>query len=447
MEKKSDCLEKVSSLVNRAKRAGADDADAIYVEGTSLSLACRKGKKESLERSEGMEIGLRVFVGKRQAIVSSSDFTNLGLTNLVERALDMAKVVPEDEFCGIANEEILARNVPEIESFDKLEPSTEELEALAFRAEQAALEVEGVSNSEGAEASWGKSYVALAATNGFVSGREGSSHSLSVSVLAGKGTAMERDYDYAVSVFGEDLEAPEKLGKSAGEKAVARLNPRKVETAKVPVIFDPRVSNTLISHLSSAINGAKVARGLSFLRDEMGAQVFSKQVTICDDPLKARGLRSKPFDAEGVMTEKRNLVEGGILKSWILDLRSARQLKLTTTGHASRGPSSTPSPSATNVFMEAGSINPSDLIKDVKSGFYITEMIGMGVDGVTGDYSRGATGFWIENGELGFPVSEMTIAGNLKDMFMQLTPANDLNFRFFSNAPTVRIDGLTVAGK
>lgn len=301
---RSSCFEKVLDLLKKAKKAGADSADAIYIEGTSLSIACRKGQKESLARAEGTDIGLRVFLGRKQAIVSSSDFTDEALTNLVDRAVSMVKVVPEDEFCGLVSEENLASDLPEIESFDRVEPSAELLGERALCAEEAALNVAGVSNSEGAEASWGRSFVALAASNGFMSSRESSNHSLSVSVLAGEGTAMERDYDYAVSVFGEDLEKPTELGKSAGKKAVARLNPQKVETTKVLVIFDPRVSNSLVSHFSSAINGAKVARGTTFLKDKMNCEIFPKEVTICDDPLRSRGLRSKTFDAEGILTKK-----------------------------------------------------------------------------------------------------------------------------------------------
>ncbi len=447
MEKNQEALEKVADLVKRAKVAGADAADAIYVEAISLSIACRKGKIETLARSEGVDIGLRVFFGKKQAIVSSSDLTNDALNELVDRSIAMAKLVPEDEFCGLAPEYLLADKFPDLENYDAVEPSEKELENSAFEAEEAALDVVGVSNSEGAESSWGRSFVALATSNNFVAGRRGTSHSLSVSVLAGEGTEMERDYDYSVSVFKEDLDNAKLLGKSAGKKAVARLKPQKVETAKVPVVFDPRASNSLLSHFANAINGAAVARGTTFLKEKLGKPIFNEEIVICDDPMRPRGLRSKAFDAEGVLTEKRNLIENGVLTSWILDLRSARQLRLETTGHAVRGTSSSPSPSASNLYMEPGSISPAELIGNIENGFYVTEMIGMGVDGVTGDYSRGATGFWIEQGKLAFPVSEMTIAGNLSDMFMNLTAANDLMFRFSINAPTLRVDGLTVAGK
>jgi PmbA protein len=320
------------------------------------------------------------------------------------------------------------------------------LEQQTREAEEAALEISGVTNSEGAEAGWGRSSVAIAGTNGFAQQREGSGHSLSVSVVAGEGTGMERDYDFSTAVYGEDLQNARKLGKSAAEKAVARLNPRKIKTSQVPVIFDPRVSNSLVGHLASAVNGSSVARGTTFLKDKMGEQLFANGVNIIDDPLRLRGLRSKAFDAEGVATQARHIINDGTLQTWVMDMRSARQLGLKTTGNAARGTSSPPSPSTTNLYMDAGTVSREDLIKGVKSGFYITELIGMGVNGITGDYSRGAGGFWIENGEITFPVNEVTIAGTLLDIFRKLTPADDLIFQFGTNAPTVRVDGLTVAG-
>ncbi len=447
MSVESDSLERVNGLVAKAIKAGADAADAIYVEGTSLSMACRNGKPEMLSRSEGYDLGLRVFVGNRQAMVSSSDFSDNALADLVERAVAMARVVPEDPYCGLAPTELLATDVPDLDGCDPVEPGGDELERRAAEAEDAARSVTGVTNSEGAEAGWGRNFVALAGSNGFSATRAGSSHSLSVSVLAGEGTAMERDYDYAVCVHGEDLPDAAELGRSAGEKTVRRLNPEKVETSQVPVIYDPRVSSSLMRHFASAINGVSVARGTTFLKDKMGERVFAEGIVVVDDPLRQRGLGSKPFDAEGVATQRRNFIEDGVLQSWILDLRSSRQLGLETTGNASRGTSSAPSPSATNFYLAPGQISRDNLVNDIDNGFYITELIGMGVNGVTGDYSRGAGGFWIENGEITFPVGEMTIAGNLADMFMNMTPADDLEFKFATNAPTVRVDGLTVAGK
>ena len=448
MEKiEESILDRLNELVCRAKSRGVDEADAIYVHGTSLSTTHRLGQPEHLERSEGADIGLRVIIGNRQAIVSSSDISEPALEELLERGVAMAKVVPEDEFSGIAPAELLAMNVPELDECDPDTPDTKKLTDLAARTEAAALAIKGVNNSEGGDAGWSRSFIALTTSNGFSRTRVRTSFSLSAAVLAGEGTNMERDYDWATAVHFKDLPEPEEIGKRAGEQAVKRLNPRKVETAQVPIIYDPRVSQSLPSHFAAAINGAAVARGTTFLMDRMGKQVTAEGLSIIDDPLRLRGLRSKGFDGEGIPTQKRSLVEDGILLSWLLDLRSARQLGLQTTGNATRGISTPPSPSATNLYLVSGNISPKELISDVKQGFYVTEMMGQGVNIVTGDYSRGASGFWIENGEISEPVSELTIAGNLRDMFMQMSPANDLVFRYGINAPTVRVDGMTVAGK
>ncbi len=440
-------LNLLTDLTAKAQGAGADAADAVYVEGISLSHARRLGKPEHVERSEGADIGLRVFVGQRQAIVSSSDMSPAALAELVDRAVAMARSVPEDPYCGLAEPGQLAASIPDLDMCDPVEPSTDELIDRAARAEDAARAVAGVTNSEGAEAGWSRHTLAMAASNGFAETYSGTGHSLSVSVIAGEGTNMERDYDYSSAVFAEDLTAPEDIGRSAGEKAVKRLNPRKTKTTQVPIIYDPRVARGIVGHLSSAINGSSIARGTSFLKDMMDKKIFPEHVVIADDPLRKRGLRSRPFDGEGVATKRRNIIERGVLNTWILDLRSARQLGLATTGHASRGTSSPPSPSASNLFMEPGPLSPDELIADIKSGFYITEMIGFGINAVTGDYSRGAGGFWIENGKLTYPVNEVTVAGNLKDMFLNLTPANDLTFRYGTDAPTLRIEGMTVAGQ
>lgn len=440
-------IDRLQSLIGKAEALGADAADAVFVRSASLSLSQRLGNPEDLMRSEDNDLGLRVFVGKRQAVVSSSDMSDSALDELAERAVAMARNVPEDAFCGLADPDQLATELADIDDFDPTEPTAEQLIALAARTEDAARAVPGVTNSEGASASWSSSEIALVTSTGFAQTRQASRHSIGVSVLAGTGTAMERDYDYDTKVYAADLADAEAIGRSAGEKTVKRLNPQKVSTQQVPVVFDPRVANTIPGHMSSAINGSSVARGTTFLKDAMGTQIFADGVTIVDDPHRRRGLRSKPFDGEGVATRRMNVVEDGRLTTWILDCRSARQLKLATTGHASRGTSSPPSPGASNLYMEAGTISPRDLIGGIKQGLYVTELIGMGVNGVTGDYSRGCSGFWIENGELTFPVSELTIAGNLKDMFKAITPADDLEFKYGTNAPTLRIDGMTVAGK
>ncbi|MEE8351831.1 MAG: metallopeptidase TldD-related protein [Rhodospirillales bacterium] len=447
MNDENQNLDLLDGLIGMSSKAGADAADAIFVEGVSMSLGIRLGKQEHLERSEGADIGLRVFVGQRQAIVSSSDTSDDALQELVERAIAMARSVPEDGFAGLADPSQLATEFPDLEICDDEEPATETLNDRAKRAEEAALAVPGITNSEGANASWGFSRMAVAASNGFARARSGSRHSISASVLAGTGTDMEREYDFASTVYGEDLRSPEDIGRSAGEKTIRRLNARKAQTASVPVLYDPRVANSLVGHLASAINGSSVARGTTFLKDSLKDKIFPEAVTIVDDPHMRRGLRSKSFDAEGVATQSLDIIKDGVLTTWILDLRSARQLALETTGRASRGTSSPPSPSTTNLYMQAGSLSPEELMADIKDGLYISELMGMGVNGVTGDYSRGASGFWIENGTLAYPVNEVTIAGNLTDMFAHITAADDLEFRYGTNAPTLRVDGMTVAGR
>jgi len=448
MKPAGDPLDLLAGLIQRARRAGADAADAVLVHSAALSHARRLGKLEKLERAESSDLGLRVFVGKRQAILSSTDAGAKALDELAERAVATARVVPEDPFCGLAGpDEVQTGAPPVLDMEDPAEPAMDRLVALAQAAEDAAMAVNGVTNSEGAEAGWARTRIALAASNGFSGQYAMTSHSLSVAVLAGSGTGMERDYDYCTCVHARDMDDAAKLGRTAGEKAVKRLNPRKVKSAAVPVLFDKRIAGGLLGHLSGAINGASIARGTSFLKDRLDRPVFRRGINVIDDPHRPRGLRSKPFDAEGIANRRRALIEDGRLTTWLLDLRSARQLKLMSTGHASRGTGGPPNPSPTNLYLEAGPATPQELMKDISAGFLVTELMGMGVNGITGDYSRGATGFWIENGQPAYPVSEVTIAGNLKAMYLNLYPANDLEFRRGTDAPTVRIEGMTVAGK
>jgi PmbA protein len=439
-------IDLLQDLVARARKAGADAADAVLFEGTSLSHARRLGKVEKLERSESQDLGLRVLIGKQQAIVSSSDRSPKMLAELVERTLAMARAVPEDTYCGLADPGEIVHEWPVLDMLDPVEPSAEALIERARAAEEAALAVLGVTNSEGAEAGWGRSRIALVASNGFAGGYAGTSHGVSVSVIGGAGSGMERDYDYSSAVYGADLRDPTEVGKSAGERTIKRLNARKMATGRYPVVFDPRVARGFISHLLGAISGPSIARGTSFLKEKLGQRIFPAAITITEDPHRQRGHRSKPFDAEGLPNRRRALVDQGVLTTWLLDLRSARQLGLKSTGHAARGTASPPGPSATNIWIEPGPQTPAELMADIKSGFYVTELMGMGVNGLTGDYSRGAAGFWIENGELAFPVSEMTVAGNLNDMFLRLIAADDLEFRAGVDAPTLRVDDLTVAG-
>jgi PmbA protein len=432
-------------LVAAARRAGADAADAVAERGMSLSVEVRDGTVEASERSEGDNMGLRAFVGRRQAVVSTNDLTG-NLDELAERAVAMARVAPEDKFAGLAEGDRLAKHIPDLDLLDPELPSVTQLEAMARAAEAAALAVKGVSKSGGASASAGIGGMVLVTSGGFKGSYLGSRHGVSMQAIAGEGTGMEQDYDFSSAIHAADLTAPERIGRSAGERAVRRLNPRKVSTRRVPVVFDPRIAGSLVGHLASAINGSAIARKTSFLKDRLGERLFAPGIAIIDDPFRRRGLRSHPFDAEGVAGERRALIEDGVLTSWILDCATARELGLTTTGHARRGVSSTPSPGASNLHLEPGASGADELIADIADGFYVTDLIGMGANMVTGDYSRGASGFWIENGARTYPVSEITIAGHLNDIFRTLTPANDLVFRYGTNAPTVRLEGLTVAG-
>ena len=440
-------LDLLGDLVARARKAGAEAADAVLIDSVSLAVGLRLGELERLERAESGDVGLRVLIGKRQAFVSSSDRAPAALAELVERAVAMAKIVPEDPFCGLADPADLARSFPALDSFDPEEPSAERLIAMVRAGEDCARAVTGVTNSDGAEAGWGRSGVAIVGSNGFAHAYFATNSSLSVSVLAGESASgMERDYDYTSAVYLADLRSPEDVGAEAGRRAVRRLGGRKVSTRQVPVIYDPRVARGLLSSLAGAINGAGIARGTSFLKDKLDQRVFAPGIRVIDDPHRQRGLRSRPCDGEGLPTQRRAIVEDGVLTTWLLDLRSARQLGLKSTGHASRGTSSPPSPSASNFYLEAGAITPAEMIGDIPDGFYVTDLFGQGVNGVTGDYSRGAAGFWISGGEISFPVSEVTVAGNLKDMFLNLIPASDLVLRHGIDCPTLRIDGLTVAG-
>ena len=442
----SDSQLLLENLIAAARRAGADAADGLLVETVSSSVSYRLGKLEDIERAESADLGLRVFVGQRVAFVSSTDLSLPALSELPERAVSMARLAPEDRFVGLAPPDLLTKEFPHLQIEDPEEPAPDTLVERARALEGAALAVDGVTNSEGGGASFSRSRIAFATSEGFFGHYGATSHSMGVAVVAGEGTAMERDYENATARRNADLESPEEVGRRAGERTIARLNPRRARSQAVPVVYEPRVASGLLGHFAGAISGAAVARGVTFLKDRMDTQVFAPGITIVDDPHRERGLRSKPFDGEGVRNRRRNIVEKGVLQTWLLDCSSAKQLGLITTGHAARGTGGPPSPSATNLYMEPGPLSRDELIADIREGLYVTELIGMGVNGVTGDYSRGAAGFWIENGKIAYPVSGVTIAGNLKEMFANLTPASDLEFRYGINAPTVRVEGMTVAG-
>lgn len=446
----NDATGRLADLVAAARRAGADAAEAMLAEGRSVSVQRRLGVIEHVERAESRDLGLRVLVGGRQAVVATTADARADLARIAGRAVAMARAVPEDPHAGLATAPDgvtgLAARLAALDLVAPGEPDVAALEARAAAAEEAALAVPGVTNSEGASADWGIAAVTIVASNGFAGGYARTSHGVSATALAGSGTAMERDYDYATAVHPEDLEDPAAIGRQAGERAVARLNPRRPRSAAMPVVYHPRVAASLLSHLAAAINGAAVARGTSFLKGTLGKRVFAPGTTIHDDPTRRRGLRSRPFDAEGLAGRARVVVEDGVLATWILDLRSARMLGMASTGHAARGVSSVPAPTTTNLWLAPGKGTPEALMADIAEGLYVTELIGMGVNMVTGDYSRGAAGFMIRGGALAEPVSEITIAGSLGEMFARLVPADDLRFRRGTDAPTIRIDGLTVAG-
>ena len=438
-------LSRASELIDLARAAGADQADAVVVRSRSRSVSVRLGKVEGTEASESDDFSLRVFVGRQVASVSANP--GFDLKALAERAVAMARVSPDDPYATLADEGDLAKTYPDLDLFDPTEVSTDELRDAALAAEEAALAVDGVSNSSGAGASTGMGGLVLVTSHGFSGSYMASRFGRSVSVIAGNGTGMERDYDYDSRLFYADLDAADVIGRRAGERTVKRLNPRQVATgSNVTVVFDPRVARGFVGHIAAAINGAAVARKTSFLRDRMGQQILKAGLNITDDPLIVRGSSSRPFDGEGVTGRRMVMVEDGVLKHWFLSTSTARELGLHTNGRGVRGGTMV-SPASTNLALEPGDIAPEELIRSIGTGLYVTELIGQGVNMITGEYSRGVTGFWIENGELSYPVSEVTIASNLKDMFMRMTPANDIDRKYGVAAPTIAIEGMTLAGR
>lgn len=443
----SEAEGRAGALIEAAVRAGADAADVLYIGDAATEVQVRLGELEDVTRSEGEEIGLRFFCGTRSASVSSSDLSADALAALVERAAAMAREAPEDPYAGLAPEDRLLRGpAPDLEADDRADPSPLTLKERALAIEEAARAVPGITNSEGAGLSAGRTVVALATSHGFCRGYVASGYGSSASVIAGEGGAMQRDYASHSARHFADLDPPEAIGRLAGERTVKRLRPARLASGTMPVFFDPRVGGSLIGALLGAMSGPGIARKTSFLLGREEEPLFGPGVTIVDDPHRLRGLKSRPFDGEGVATGPRRLIDQGRLTGWLLNSASARQLGLETSGHASRGIGGAPGVGATNVHMEPGSSTPARLMADVKRGLYVTEMIGHGVNPVTGDFSRGASGFIIENGEIGAAVAEITIAGNLLDMFRALVPADDLEHRRTVNVPTLRIDGMMVAG-
>lgn len=429
-----------------AMNAGATSADALTIDSTDMNAGIRHGAPETIERAESRGVGLRVFVGQSSATLSSSDLSKQALQKLAETAVAIAKVAPADPHAGLAPQELLAKKVPAVDSADPYEPSMETLQQLARDCEAAGRDVAGITNSEGADAGYSRQRIALVTSHGFAQGYESTQHAISCSLIAGEGEAMERDYDYVTTTYHTDLPAAARIGEEAARRTLVRMNPRKIASQSAPVFFDPRCAKQLLGAFAGAISGNAIARGTSFLKSELHEPVFSDAITIIDDPLLPRGLGSHPFDADGIAARKTAFVERGVLQHWLLDCRSARQLGMTTTGHAVRGLSSPTHPSATNMYIAAGQTSRDDLLKSVKNGLLVTETIGHGTNLITGDYSVGATGFWVENGEIQFPVSEVTIAGNLRDMFAQLVAADDLVFRHAFNTPTLMVPTMTIAG-
>ncbi|OLY48327.1 TldD/PmbA family protein [Bartonella apis] len=437
-------IDKASALVEAARKAGADSSDAVIVRSRSVSVSVRLGKVEATEASENDDFSLRVFVGKRVASISAN--LSADPISLAERAVAMAKVSPENPFEGLADRTRLVKAPKDLDLFDPFVPDSKYLTEKALETENSALSVKGVTNSDGASAGYGSGGLVLVTSDGFCGSYQSSRFSFSCSALAGEGTAMERDYDYTTALHHEDLDKTTTIGKNAGERAVRRLNAQKAKTGTVNVIFEPRMARTIASHIASMVNGAAVARKTSLLQNRMGEQIMKPTITVTDQPLKKRGNSSRPFDGEGVEGVPLNVIENGVLRHWFLSSSVARELHLETNGHGMRSASSV-QPASTNFAIEPGENSPDEMMKAIKKGFYVTELFGHGVDLVTGQYSRGASGFWIENGELAYPVSEVTLGSNLIDMLSHLTPASDIDRRYGTAAPTLLIEGMTLAGK
>ena len=438
----------LDALIKAAKDAGAESADAVATHGRSLGIAVRDDALEDIESTEGRDIGLRVIIGRRQACVSSSDLSSSSIKALAERAVAMAKLAPEDPYCGLPDASLLSApgGADALDVWDDTEMNPVLLKSRAHELEAAALSIDGVAQAEGANASWSTSAFSYATSHGFRDGWRASRHGLSVSAIAERGGAMERDYDYENTRYFNSLPDPEKIGRHAGTRAVARLGGRQIPSAALPIIFDERIAGSLLSALLGAISGPAITRGVSFLKDDLGKAIFAPHVQILEDPLLARGDGSRPWDGEALNVQKRHIIEDGVLKTWLLNMSSARQLGLPPTGHGTRGIGSPPGVSATNTWIAAGEKSPEQLMAEIGEGFLISEMFGPSLNSNTGDYSVGVSGFKIENGARAFPVSEVTIAGNLKNMYKNMVPASDLKIDGPTNAPSLLCEGLTLAG-
>jgi len=438
----------LQDVVAAALKAGADAAEAVSAERRALSIGVRNGELEEVEREESRDLGLRVFVGRRQASVSGSDISAEARAKLIERAVAMAKLAPEDPYAGLADPDRLARGpLPDLDLYDANEPSAEALEARARTAEAAARAVPRVANSDGGSASWSASQWLMFTSGGFSGVHRASGFSLGASAIAADENGMENGYDGRSTRWEADLPSPEAIGAEAGRRAAGRLGARKIASTTAPVIFENRLAASLMGPLVGAVSGPAIARGASFLKDKLGQQIFAKGVNIIDEPHRRRGLGSSPFDDEGVANQRTALIEDGVLTTWLLNSAAARQLKLATTGHASRGLAGPPGVSPSNLTFEPGDRDRAQLMADAKTGLLVTSMFGPSLNGNTGDWSVGCSGFWFENGEIAYPVTEITVAGNLIDVYGRVVPGSDLEIRGASNAPSLLVDNLAIAGR
>lgn len=438
----------LQDVVAAALKAGADAAEAVSAERRALSIGVRMGELEEVEREESRDLGLRVFVGRRQASVSGSDISPEARAKLVERVVAMARLAPEDPYAGLADSDRLARGpLPELDLYDASEPSAETLEGRARIAEAAARAVPKVTNSDGGSASWSSSHWLMVTSGGFAGVHRASGFSLGASAIASDENGMENGYDGRSTRWEADLPSPEAIGTEAGRRAANRLGARKIASTTAPVIFENRLAASLMGPLIGAISGPSIARGTSFLKDRLGQQIFAKGINISDDPHRRRGLGSSPFDDEGVANQPTAIIEDGVLTTWLLNTASARQLGLATTGHASRGLAGPPGVSPSNLTFQPGEHDQAQLIRDAGTGLLVTSMFGPSLNGNTGDWSVGCSGFWFENGELAYPVTEITVAGNLLEVFGRVVPGSDLEIRGASNAPSLLIDNLAIAGR
>ena len=431
-------------VLEKASSKGADFSDVVIIGNVSKNIGCRLGKVEEIEQSETQILGLRTFIGEKNAITSTNNFNKESINETIDRVIEMTKLTPDDPLPGLANQ--TTTKIPELDLYDSKDLGADELKKLALDIENKSLEVEGINNSNGSSASQSKSSVYLATSEGFSNGYKKSNFSASCSVIAGNSSNMQTDYDFDSKVFFSDLRNSSDIGIKAAENTLSKCNPKKINTCKLDVVFHPRVARTLLAHFASLVNGSSIVRGSSFLKEKLNQKIFKNEINIIDNPNIIRGLSSKPFDDEGCSMEKISLIENGVLKNWILDTTTSKQLGMVSNSRASRGVSSAPTPSPTNMFIDNGSKSSKQILNEVNNGFYVTDLIGQGVNLITGDYSRGASGFKIENGEISFPINEVTIADNLNDMFKKMTVADDLEFLYSINTPTLAIEGMTIAG-